>query len=201
MHPEMQLQALAAVPIAAALSIVYACHAHGPADDPWPYVFWGHIVAGAVGISFAMATMVHRAEAAATLAQQVERRLLGLEHVQDAAEAPPPDAREWALRAAARWGSEVLRRVARGQPAVRAVAEAPLRAASDAGSAASMASEQELNGFDQYGHNGHRAHSNWIHNALRSVSPHDQPSARGLARMGTVPEHVPYHGQALVPRA
>lgn len=107
-----------------------------------------------------------------------------------------------AMRAAARWGSDVLGRVARGQAAAEAVAGAALvemqdeqrGAPSEAGSAVS---EQELNGFQ---HNGHSNHGSWIHNALRSVTP-DSVSARDVARMGTVPEDVPYHGQPLVRRA
>ena len=107
-----------------------------------------------------------------------------------------------AMRAAARWGSDVLGRVARGQAAAEAVAGAALVEMQDErqgppSEAGSSVSEQELNGFQ---HNGQANQGSWIHNALRSVTP-DGVGPRELARMGTVPEDVPYHGQPLVRRA
>ena len=131
--------------------------------------------------------MMRRTELAAERAVQASARL---GNVVDVGNGDP----QQAMRAAARWGSDVLGRVARGENAAQAVAEAALDQ-SDAGSATS---EQELNGFDSFAPD-RRAHSSWIHNAIRSVTPTaDGLTPRDFARMGTVPEDVPYHGQPLV---
>lgn len=153
--------------------------------DQGPYVPW--VCASLIGLC--LGEMMRRTEAAAA-------RIGDVHHVGHG----DPQA---AMRAAARWGSDVLGRVARGQAAAEAVAGAALvemqegQAPSEAGSAVS---EQELSGFHN-GHNGHdsRPHSTWIHNALRSVTPTgDGVTPRDIARMGTVPEDIPYHGQPLV---
>lgn len=110
------------------------------------------------------------------------------------------------MRAAARWGADVLNAVAQGVPADQAVSRAVPRvvvgqngsvyASSDAGSDVSTA---ELDGLQSLG-------EDWMHRAHRSVTntPIEGERAeavRHACRMGSVPEEVPYHGQMLVPRA
>ena len=143
----------------------------------------------------ALGEMVRRTEAAAAEVGRMAAQLANVHHVGNG----DPQA---TMRAAARWGSDVLGRVARGEAAAEAVAGAALMEmqegdrVSEAGSAAS---EQELNGFWNCHHINKGHHSSWIHNALRSVTPTvDGISPREVARMGTVPEEVPYHGQPLI---
>jgi len=144
------------------------------------YVVW--VCAGLIGLC--LGKMMRRTEAAAQAVANVH-------HVG----AGDPQA---TMRAAARWGSDVLGRVARGEDAANAVAGASLvemHEGDQRSEAGSATSEQELSGFNNNGQQ-----SNWIHNALRSVTPDASTGlrARDIARMGTVPEDVPYHGQALV---
>lgn len=143
------------------------------------------ICMGLVGLS--LGQMMRRTEAAARMAARL------VADVHSVGDGNP----EAAMRAAARWGSDVLGRVARGEDAAEAVAGAALVEMADQSEAGSASSEQELGGFHNT-YNGHNnGHASWIANALRSVTP-DQVTPRDVARMGTVPEDVPYHGQPLV---
>lgn len=139
----------------------------------------------------AFGELVRRVEAAAARVESARQQLENVHHV---GHSSPQEA----MRAAARWGSDVLGRVARGQDAAVAVANAPLVEADDArerySDAGSAVSEQELNGLGSSHHQGN--HSSWIYNAIRSVTP-DHVTPRDVARMGTVPEDVPYYGQPL----
>ena len=142
------------------------------------------IITGCVAVvAWCMGEMMRRAEQAAHKLSNVTNVVNGDPQV--------------VMRAAAQWGSEVLGRVARGQPGADAVIDASVVHQMDGGqSEASSAcvSEQELNGFASEPRN----HSSWIYNAIRSVTPSaDGVTPRDVARMGTVPETVPYHGQPL----
>lgn len=139
----------------------------------------------------AFGEMVRRTEVAAAQVRQAAAQLGDVVHVGNG------DPHE-TMRAAARWGSDILGRVARGEDAAEAVAGAALVQMHDAQSeAGSNASEQELNGFSNH---YQPPRQSWIHNAIRSVTPDGTTglSPRDLARMGTVPEDVPYHGQSIV---
>lgn len=158
----------------------------------WPKDFYWDYVAGIAMsvIGLCCGQMMRRTEAATRMAARL------VADVHNVGGGNP----EAAMRAAARWGSDVLGRVARGEDAAEAVAGAALVEMAEQSEAGSISSEQELSGFHN-GHNGHHSHNdghtNWIANALRSVTP-DQVTPRDVARMGTVPEDVPYHGQPLV---
>jgi hypothetical protein len=155
----------------------------------WPRdLYWEYVAGGAMGvIGLCCGQMMRRTEAAARAIREVH-------HVGQG----DPDT---VMRAAARWGSDVLGRVARGEGAAEAVAGAALveLAADQQSDAGSAVSEHELHGL---GASQQQNGSNWVHNALRSVTPDASTglSSRDIARMGTVPEDVPYHGQPIVVR-
>ena len=124
----------------------------------------------------ALGELVRRAEAAADACRQLVQ--------------PDLDDPQEVVRAAAKWGSEVLQRVADGETAEQAVAGAVprMRAPSECGSAVS---EHELRGLDAAG-------SDWMMRAARGVgaTPVLNTEMEGLraaevraaARMSRVPE-------------
>lgn len=141
--------------------------------------------------------MVRRVEVAAA---QVKAAVAQLGEVHNVGGSNPQET----MRAAARWGSDVLGRVARGEEAAAAVAASALVEMPNSNDGfsdtSSTSSEAEFSGFNMH---EHRSHSSWIYNAVRSVTP-DHVTSRDIARMATVPEDVPFYGQPLVdarPRA
>lgn len=153
--------------------------------------------------SVTIAHMLRRTELAAERAIQALRMQRGEpEVVQPDAHSPPGSSAM--MRAAARWGADVLSSIAGGASGEHAVAAALPRingnhrnyAASEAGSEASA---QELSGFGDGG-------NDWVMHAARSVGTTPIVSdglhgvraqeVRNAARMASVPEGRPSEGLA-----
>ncbi len=156
------------------------------------------LCAGAfAGVASLTAVRVEAALALLEREQQQLRQMLSYD------ESSPEDV----LQASAGWAAEVFTAISQGVPASEAVARtAPRVRIGAAKGPVDAASDVSTTSTDEYGDGSGGGGGDWISRAQRSIGqqPLDGERAeelRRVARMGTVPEEIQWHGQPIVPHA